>query len=94
MCSACTWWANDPLSPVKTVGTSYIVAELDGAQSQLRVAGFRLIPYFPRTKTDVPVISDVPEEDDTTEDDPEDLMAFESLSPEERVYLVPPQPSL
>ena len=78
----------------KTVGTSYIVAELDGAQSQLRVAGFCLIPYFPQTKMDVPIISDVPEEDDTTEDDPEDLLVFASLSPEEQIYSVPPPPSL
>jgi hypothetical protein len=29
----------------KTIGKSYIVAELDGAQSELQVAGFRLVPY-------------------------------------------------
>jgi hypothetical protein len=70
----------------KTVGTSYIVAELDGAQSQLRVAGFRLIPYFPRTRTDVPLISNLPDGVDTTEDDPADVDFFSSLSPERRTY--------
>lgn len=84
------------LSPMvvvrKTVGTSYIVAELDGAQSQLRIAGFRLIPYFPRTHTDVPVISNLPESDDTTKVDPKDLQYLAS-SNEDKSYEVLPSPS-
>ena len=32
----------------KKKNTSYVVAELDGAQSQQHVAGFRLVPYSPR----------------------------------------------
>src|SRR5258708_4915372 len=48
----------------KTPGTSYIVAELDGTQSELRVAGFRLIPYFPRDHTTLPIVSNAPDDDD------------------------------
>lgn len=77
----------------KTVGTSYIVAELDGAQSQLRVAGFRLIPYFPRTHTDVPLIPSLPDAEDTTEDDPADVQLLSSLRPEQRTYSSIPPPS-
>jgi hypothetical protein len=76
----------------KTQGTSYVVAELDGNQSQLRVAGFRLIPYFSRTRTDVPIISDKP--DDTSNDDPEDIQFFESLDSDARSYSVVVAPSL
>ena len=60
----------------KTAGTSYVVSELDGAQSQLRVAGFRVIPYFARTRTKTPIVCDVPDDDDFTEDDPEDVRFF------------------
>ena len=76
----------------KTAGTSYVVAELDGSESQLRVAGFRLIPYFPRTSTLASIASDSPDEGDTTEDDPEDVQYLASLSPESRSYhfLSPP----
>lgn len=70
----------------KTSGTSYIVAELDGAQSQLRVAGFRVVPYFWRTRSSIPTVPDVPEEDDATEDDPEDVLYFASLDPKDREY--------
>ena len=57
----------------KTIGTSYIVAELDGAESELQVAGFRLIPYFPRTVTATPIVPSAPKFNDTTMDDPEDV---------------------
>ena len=43
--------------------TSYVIAELDGAQSQQHVAGFRLIPYFLRHRTEVPIVSNIPDED-------------------------------
>ena len=54
----------------KTIGTSYIIAELDRSQSQLRVASFRLIPYFQQTNTLIPIISNLSEDEDTTEEDP------------------------
>ena len=64
----------------KTKGSSYVVAELDGAKSELHVAGFRLIPYFPRNRSSIPVVPDVPDEDlEDTADNPEDVKYFESL---------------
>ena len=47
----------------KKRNTSYVIAELDGAQSQQHVAGFRLIPYFLRHRTEVPIVSNIPDED-------------------------------
>ena len=48
--------------------------------SELRVAGFRLIPYFPRNRSSIPVVPDVPDEDlEDTADNPEDVKYFESL---------------
>ena len=41
----------------RTEGGSYVVSELDGAVSRLKVAAFRLIPYFPRSKISVPLKS-------------------------------------
>ena len=76
----------------KTRGTSYIVAELDGAQSQLRVAGFRLIPYFPRTTTDVAIISDVPVDKDSTCEDPDDERFFAAAALDDRHYISLPAP--
>jgi hypothetical protein len=70
----------------KTPGTSYIVAELDGTQSELRVAGFRLIPYFPRDWTNLPITSNVPDEYDSTQEDPEDTQYLASLDQAVREY--------
>lgn len=78
----------------KTIGTSYIIAELDGAQSQLRVAGFRLIPYFPRTHSPTPIISNIPDDEDYTEEDPEDVLYLNSLAPDARDYEVVAPPTL
>ena len=50
----------------RTAGSSYIIAELDGAQSELQVAGFRLVPYLLRTRTAIPIISNVRDNEDTT----------------------------
>ena len=33
---------------LKKKNVSYVIAELNGAQSQQHIAGFRLVPYFPR----------------------------------------------
>ena len=76
----------------KTIRTSYIVAELDGAKSELQVAGFHLIPYFPRTATAMPIMPSAPEFDDTTIDDPEDVQYLASLPAENRLYrsVMPP----
>ena len=76
----------------KTRGTSYIVAELDGAQAQLRVAGFRLIPYFPRTTANVPITSDVPTDQDSTYEDPDDVRYFDSLPNDGKHYISLPAP--
>jgi hypothetical protein len=72
----------------KTIGTSYIIAELDGAQSQLRVAGFRLIPYFARTETSILIITGVSDTKDFTEPNPKDLDYLSSMPPESRKYRV------
>ena len=69
----------------KTIGMSYVVAELDGTQSQLRVAGYRLIPYFPRTATLEP-LDEASCEEDNSADDPEDIEYLASLSPDQRRY--------
>ena len=76
----------------KTPGTSYIVAELDGTQSELRVAGFRLIPYFPRNHTDIPIISNITDDEDPTQEDPDDVEYLASLDPAAREYTSEPAP--
>ena len=76
----------------KTIGTSYIVAELDGAQSQLRVAGFRVIPYFPRSHSSIPILSNLREDEDSTEDDPEDVQFLAKLDSDAREYSVESPP--
>ena len=39
----------------QTTGGSYLLAELDGAVSKLRYAAFRVIPYYPRFRSSIPV---------------------------------------
>jgi len=78
-------WYTGPVVVIrKTRGMSYVVAELDGSVSKLRVAAFRLLPYLARTKTQF-VLPSLVEEDDT-EDDPEDTFFLNSLPPDERTY--------
>ena len=77
----------------KTEGMSYTVAELDGAVHRHRIAGFRLIPYFPRTHTDIPLVPNLPAEDDSTRDSPEDVAFLESLPPEASTYFSAVAPS-
>ena len=76
----------------KTRGMSYVIAELDGTISKLRVAAYCLIPYLSRTRTEI-TIPALHEEDDHTEEDPEDTYYLNSLSPEERVYTHAKSPS-
>ena len=39
----------------RTRNGTYRLAELDGAVSKLRYAAFRLVPYFARSRTSIPV---------------------------------------
>ena len=39
----------------RTRNGAYRLAELDGAVSRLRYAAFRLLPYFSRSRTSIPV---------------------------------------
>jgi hypothetical protein len=70
----------------KTPGTSYVVAELDGSTAQLRVADFRLIPYFSRSKTKVLLPLSVSEEEDGSIEDPADVHFFSMLRAEDWEY--------
>ena len=39
----------------RTLGGSYVLAELDGAIGKTKYAAFRIIPYFPRSRLSIPV---------------------------------------
>ncbi len=47
----------------RTRNGAYRLAELDGAVSKLRYAAFRLIPYFSRSRTSIPVTRVLDRED-------------------------------
>ena len=52
----------------KNCNMAYILAELDGSVHKLPFAGFRLVPYYPRSHTIIPVTlavdsNDIPLED-------------------------------
>ena len=91
-CKTKPWYTGPVVVIRKTPGTSYVIAELDGAQSQLRVTGFRLIPYFPHTQSLTPIISNLHDDEDYTEDDSEDVKYLTSLAPNDCLYhsLSPP----
>ena len=63
-------------------GGAYILSELDGALLHRPVAAFRIIPYFARKQIDIPPLdqlldvsmSRLRELENTTEEDPEDLL--------------------
>ncbi|KAL5478641.1 hypothetical protein ACEPAI_1918 [Sanghuangporus weigelae] len=62
----------------KTKAGSYVIAELDGSISKIRVATFHLISYFPRSNLSVPVTKLI----DTAEDEHE-LEEVTPMEPEE-----------
>ena len=41
----------------RTQHGAYILSELDGAVSKIRYAAFRIIPYYPRSHTSIPITS-------------------------------------
>ena len=86
------WYTGPVVVICKTPGTLYIVTELNGTQSQLHVAGFQLIPHFPCTQSLTPIISNLRDNEDYTEDDPEDIEYLTSLASDDRLYhsLSPP----
>ncbi|OCB90340.1 hypothetical protein A7U60_g2439 [Sanghuangporus baumii] len=53
----------------KTKASSYVIVELDGSVSKIRVAAFRLIPYLPRLNLSVPITKLVNAADDELEND-------------------------
>ena len=46
----------------------YILVELDGSVHKLPFAGFRLVPYYPRSRTIIPVTSVIDSDDIPLED--------------------------
>ncbi|KDQ28569.1 hypothetical protein PLEOSDRAFT_1016215, partial [Pleurotus ostreatus PC15] len=39
----------------RTKGGSYVLSELDGAVSTLRFGAFRVVPYYPRSRSSLPL---------------------------------------
>ena len=78
----------------KTIGSSYVITELNGSQSQLCVTAFRVIPYVSRYSTSIPIIPNTSKDNDGTCEDPEDLLFFKSIKPDDRKYTVSQPPRL
>lgn len=60
----------------RTIGGSYVLKELDGTISRVTIAGFRLIPYYPRLGEEI-LAERLSEEDAIDEDIPNDMAAEE-----------------
>jgi hypothetical protein len=76
----------------RTIGGSYLLAELDGSVSRMRYAAFRLVPYHPRTLSRIPVTTITGLEDEEL-----DRMAGEDdeeLADEDPTIELPPDPNI
>ena len=78
----------------KTIGSSYVIAELNRSQSQFRVAAFRVIPYVSHYSTSIPIIPNTSKDNNGTCEDPEDLLFFESIKLDDCKYTVSQPPRL
>jgi hypothetical protein len=76
----------------RTIGGSYLLAELDGSVSRMRYAAFRLVPYHPRTLSHIPVTTITGLEDEEL-----DRMAGEDdeeTADEDPTIELPPDPNI
>ena len=56
---------------------AYILSELNGAISKIHYAAFRIIPYYPRSQTSIPVTSVI----DQTAESNEDISPYQTHKP-------------
>jgi hypothetical protein len=74
------WYLGPLIVLLKNKGGAYIIAELDGSVLNRPIAAFWVIPYFARTKIDLPLLDklldisqqQLQELQDSMEADPED----------------------
>jgi len=77
----------------RTIGGSYLLAELDGSISKLCYAAFRLTPYHPRNHTRIPVTSITGlDEEDLDRMAGEDVEELDDEDPESHFLLDPDNP--